>query len=181
MNRDYGVTAWGRAWLSRVEPIHFSGPPDSALPRARTLCRRALSDLTIDGSTVIAHVTGTGRHPTVTLEVPTWTPKERATAAGIIGRADAEPGGDLPDRLVGELSTAGVTLAPPITDIAVSGAGVKRHHVLAVCYALIRRIDEEPVLALRLRAPTDGVARVASVPPDLIALTAIDATTFYGH
>lgn len=90
--------------------------------------------------------------------------------------------GDLPDRLATDLTAAGVRIAPRIEEIAAAGdtGRIERRHVLAVCYALVQRIDEEPVLAVRLRTPSEtSPSTVKSSPAGLLALTDIDPKTFY--
>ena len=44
MTREFGATAWGRAWLKMIEPVLITGPPDRDLPRARALARRAIEE-----------------------------------------------------------------------------------------------------------------------------------------
>ena len=81
-----------------------------------------------------------------------------------------------------DLTAAGVRIAPRIEEIAaaVDTGRIERRHVLAVCYALVQRIDEEPVLAVRLRTPSEtSPSTVKSSPAGLLALTDIDPKTFY--
>lgn len=182
MIREFGATAWGRAWLKQIEPILITGAPDRDLPRARALARRAITDLSIDGPQVTARLTDRGRDHTITLDVPTWTGKEQRTVSWIIDRTGTSHAGDLSDHLAADLTSAGVRIAPRIDDItACSDTGhVERRHLLALCYALVQRIDEEPVLAIRLRTPpeTSPSTETAS-PAGLLALTDLNPKTFF--
>ncbi|AUM20109.1 hypothetical protein [Rhodococcus ruber] len=182
MTREFGATAWGRAWLRQIEPILIAGDPDRDLVRARSLARRAIDGLCIDGHRVTARLTERGREHVIVLDIPTWTDREHRTASEVLAGVDAAHGGDLPDHLAAALASAGVQIAPPVDDIETTGDAdaTKRHHVLAVCYALAQRIDEEPVLTLRLRTPPESSPRVETTTPSgLLALTDIDPATFY--
>lgn len=182
MTREFGATAWGRAWLKTIEPVLITGPPDRALPRARALARRAIADLTIEANRVTARITDRGREHTITLNIPIWNDKEQTEVARTIGRAAPSRSGDLPDQLVTELTSVGARIAPRIDDITVTSdtSEASRWHVLAICYALVQKIDEEPELAIRLRTPSDPASKTKSLTPDgLLPLTAIDPSTFY--
>lgn len=183
MTREFGATAWGRAWLRQIEPVLITGAPDRNLPRARALARRDITDLAIDGPRATARLTERGRGHTITLDIPAWTDQEQRTVAGMINGIDASHARDLPDHLAADLVAAGVRIAPRVDDITASSdtGHVGRRQVLAVCYALVQRIDEEPVLAVRLRTPRAASpgTEIAS-PVGLLALTDIDPMTFYG-
>ncbi|AUM20299.1 hypothetical protein CSW53_27455 (plasmid) [Rhodococcus ruber] len=73
MTREFGATAWGRAWLRQIEPILIAGDPDRDLVRARSLARRAIDGLCIDGHRVTARLTERGREHVIVLDIPTWT------------------------------------------------------------------------------------------------------------
>lgn len=141
----------GRAWLKTIEPVLITGPPDRALPRARALARRAIADLTIEANRVTARITDRGREHTITLNIPIWNDKEQTEVARTIGRAAPSRSGDLPDHLVTELTSVGARIAPRIDEITVTSdtGEASRWHVLAICYALVQKIDEEPELAIR--------------------------------
>ncbi|WP_151527043.1 hypothetical protein [Serinicoccus kebangsaanensis] len=182
MTREFGATAWGRAWLRMIEPVFITGPPDRDLPRARALARRAVEDLTVEGSRVTARLTERGHRHTITLNIPIWNHKEQRAAAHAIGQATPVDSGDLPDHLVTELTSAGVQIAPRIDDINVKSDTdeVIRRHVLAICYALVQRIDEEPILASRLRTSPQTTGESKGHTPDgLLPLAAINPRTFY--
>lgn len=182
MTREFGATAWGRAWLKMIEPVLITGPPDQVLPRARALARRAIEDLTIEGNRVTARLTERGHEHTITLNIPTWNHKEQTVVARTIGQATPSRSGDLPDHLVTELTSAGVRVAPRIDDIsAISDTDeASRRHILAICYALVQMIDEEPVLAVRLRTPSETAQPAGpGAPSGLLSLIDIDPDTFY--
>lgn len=184
MTREFGSTAWGRAWLKQIEPVLITGPPDRDLSRARALARRAIDDLTIEGNRVTARLTERGHEHTITLNIPIWNHKEQTAVAHAIGQASSSRSGDLPDHLVTELTSAGVRVAPLIDDITTTSdtGEASRRHVLAICYALVQKIDEEPELAIRLRTPCDPASKTKSLTPDgLLPLTAINPRRFYGQ
>lgn len=112
MTREFGATAWGRAWLRQIEPVLITGPPDRDLPRARALARRAIEDLTIEANQVTARLTERGHKHTITLNIPIWNREEQNVVTRTIGQATSSRSGDLPDRLVTELSSVGVRIAP---------------------------------------------------------------------
>ena len=176
MTREFGATAWGRAWLKQIEPVLITGAPDRDLPRARAL------DLTITGRRVTASITDRSHGQTLALDIPAWSGDEQRTVERALTSTGSLHAGDLPDRLATDLTAAGVRIAPRIEEIAAAGdtGRIERRHVLAVCYALVQRIDEEPVLAVRLRTPSEtSPSTVKSSPAGLLALTDIDPKTFY--
>lgn len=184
MTREFGATAWGRAWLKMIEPILITGPPDHDLPRARALARRAIEGLTIEANRVTARLTERGHEHTITLNIPIWNREEQNVVTRTIGQAASSRSGDLPDHLVTELSSVGVRIAPPTDAITTTSdtGEASRRHVLAIRYALVQMIDEEPELAIRLRTPSEPASKTKSLTPDgLLPLTAIDPRTFYGQ
>ena len=184
MTREFGATAWGRAWLKMIEPVLITGPPDRDLPRARALARRAIADLALEANQVTVRLTERGHEHTITLNIPTWNREEQNVVARTIGQAASSWSGDLPDHLVTELTSAGVSITPHIGEIpATSDTGEAcRRHVLAVCYALVQKIDEEPELAVRLRTPCDPARETKSpAPAGLLPLDDIDPQSFYAR
>ncbi|WP_258537537.1 MULTISPECIES: hypothetical protein [unclassified Rhodococcus (in: high G+C Gram-positive bacteria)] len=76
MANEFGVTAWGRAWLRTVERTAASGPNPS-LPTARTLARNGSVEFTVVSSgTVVAEVSTKAKTSSVTISVPLWTKSE---------------------------------------------------------------------------------------------------------
>jgi len=147
------------------------------------IARHDLEIVKLDGPSVTAHIIERGREHTITLDIPTWSRKEQPTVAHIIGGATAQDRSDLPDRLVAELESAGIEVAPVIDRIRSTGSHGTPHrrHVLAISYALVQRIDEEPRLAVLLRSttsPTDLAGQTGC--PDRVELKNIDRKNFYG-
>ncbi|WP_306370528.1 hypothetical protein [Nocardiopsis sp. CC223A] len=171
MTREFGVTAFGRAWLRRIEPVTVTGV-DRDLVRARSLARRGVGDPVVDGSRVRATVTERGREHAVALAVPAWDARERALADRALAGHDP---GDPSDEAAAALAAAGVGIAPDPAELA-PGSEVRRAHLLAVCYRLVRCIDEDPRLAIALRAPDGRGPR----DPDLIPLAEVGTAGFYG-
>ncbi|GAA1805467.1 hypothetical protein GCM10009811_31320 [Nostocoides veronense] len=79
MTREFGATAWGRAWLKQIEPVLITGAPDRDLPRARALARHAITDLTITGRRVTASITDRSHGQTLALDIPAWSGDEQRT------------------------------------------------------------------------------------------------------
>ncbi|AUS79643.1 hypothetical protein C1701_16245 [Actinoalloteichus sp. AHMU CJ021] len=185
MTAEFGSTAWGRAWLRRLEPVTSAGPdPDRV--RARGLARRAVRDLRIRDNQVSAVLSERGRDHAITLTVPAWSPDEVRTARRRLRSSVGPPGGlheDLPDDLAAELETAGPRIAPDLGELtATSSTGpLRRAHLLAVCYALVQRVDEEPALAVRLRTPAiqDVLAPPAPARSSMVPLAELDPHDFY--
>ena len=182
MTREFGATAWGHAWLKMLEPVLTTTEPDRALPRARALARRHITELTIQTNHVSARIADRGREHTIALAIPPWTREEHQTAVRILAQSGPTHSGDLPDHLATELTTAGVRIAPTMEEVAATGdtGPAPRHYVLATCYALVQRVDEEPALAIQLRQPTTTTTSPQPTGPvDLLPLSDIDPRTFY--
>ncbi|WP_016699340.1 hypothetical protein [Actinoalloteichus spitiensis] len=185
MTREFGCTAWGKAWLRRLEPL-ASGGPDPDRVRARGLARRAVREFRVQGTQVSAVLGERGREHVITLTVPPWTPDEIRTARRRL-RSTAGPSGtlpeDLPDELAAELEAAGPRIAPDPGELTAStpSGPPRRAHLLAVCYALVQRVDEEPALAVRLRmaGAQDVPTPPAPTSPSLIPLAELDPRLFY--
>jgi len=76
MANEFGVTAWGRAWLRTVERTAASGPNPS-LPTARTLARNGSVEFTVVSSgTVVPQVSTRAKPSSVTVGLPPWTKSE---------------------------------------------------------------------------------------------------------
>ncbi|MFC4606094.1 hypothetical protein [Rhodococcus kronopolitis] len=189
MSAEFGVTAWGRAWLRTVESTTVSAP-NPALPQARSLARNGAVHLaTVGAGRVLAEVTVRGKVFPVTVQVPVWTRKDAGTVRRLLGRAGAQDrrvsAGELPDGLVAELLAKDIAVAPVIAECtATCGCTGRRSpcvHHLAVLYGLVRRVDEEPAVAVALRENGARSTTVAANPEsDWLALTEIAADGFYG-
>lgn len=191
MGTEFGVTAWGRAWLRTVESTAASAPNPS-LPQARSLARNGAVHLTeVGAGRILAEVTVRGRIFPVAVEVPVWTKKDAGTVRRLLDRAGAGDrrvtAGELPDALVADLLAKDIVVAPPIAECTATCRCTGRRspcvHHLAVLYGLAQRVDEEPAVAvvLRERRRTGRNSAAAACPePDWIALTGVDAAGFYG-
>ncbi|MGH3903367.1 MAG: SWIM zinc finger family protein [Pseudonocardiaceae bacterium] len=184
---EYGATVWGQAWLRLAEPTSTSGI-DTRLPRARALARRgAVLRLQAVPCRVRAEVVVRGREHPVEIRFPTWTAEQRDLIEGYLrahtGAATALTNGDAPDELAIALTAAGSNSAPRIEEVDVRCPCRETRrpclHALAVCYALVQRIDEEPALALTMRGyERDGSDRCES-DNAWIPLDDIDARGFF--
>ncbi|WP_027019151.1 hypothetical protein [Corynebacterium sputi] len=195
MATEFGNTVWGRAWLRQVEPILTKGGPDRDIPKARSLVRRAVRNVTISRNTVTAYVGDYGQEKTVTLEVPPWSASEMTKVNRIISAVDEADPTDLPNYVADQLNHAGISIAPDISTInaqwekayeddsptgSVPDGVPPRHVVLALAYSIAQKVDEEPVLAVLLRTPKGRSAAVNKLTrTDLISLEDINTETFY--
>lgn len=189
MAHEFGVTAWGRAWLRTVERTSASRPNPS-LPTARTLARTGAVVLEISSGAVTAEVSARGKTSRVLVSVPLWSRADADAVADLLapgGAVDrAVSTGELPDSVVTELRERHVSVAVDVADCTATCSCAGRRspcvHHLAAVYALAGRIDEEPGLAVTVRsAPAVADSSDRSRPaPEWIALNEIDATTFYG-
>ncbi|MCP2169108.1 SWIM zinc finger family protein [Goodfellowiella coeruleoviolacea] len=183
---DFGATGWGRAWVRAVESTAVT-TPNPLLPKARSLARNdAVTTVDIAPGRLTAEVVDRGRHHRVTIDIPLWTGQVRLVADRLVARSLAEhrglAPGDLPDALAADLASHGIDIAVPTdAQTATCTCASRRRpcsHVLATHYALAQRVDEQPALALTLRAPRRTGHRQGD--PDWIDLREVDAAAFYG-
>ncbi|AOS63618.1 hypothetical protein [Actinoalloteichus hymeniacidonis] len=188
MIAEYGATVWGKAWLRTVETTSVT-TSNALLPRARSLVRNdAVTVLTIGPGLVEAEVLVKSGVQRVRIELAVWAAPVRAEADRLIGAAREQhaglAAGDLPDSLAEDLRRHAVPVAVPAQEQLVRCSCPARTprcvHVLACLYALVQRIDEEPVLAVVLRSPGTAVADTPTAPPDRILLADIEVAGFYG-
>ncbi|MFC8933486.1 hypothetical protein ACFT1A_15535 [Rhodococcus sp. NPDC057135] len=190
MANEFGVTAWGRAWLRTVERTAASGPNPS-LPTARTLARNGSVEFTaVSSGTVVAEVSTKAKTSSVTIGVPLWTKSEIAAVKSLLrsaGKANRSVcTGELPDSVVTELQARNIAVAVDLSECTAScncsGRRSPCVHHLAAIYALAGRIDEEPVLAVTLRSAPDkaGKKSASTQSPEWIPLSDIDIRSFYG-
>ncbi|GIJ70647.1 SWIM zinc finger family protein [Virgisporangium ochraceum] len=176
---EFGATPWGRAWVRTVEPT--TGPPNTLLPRARSLARNHAVTLSVTAGRVDATVAVTGTTHRAHLHVPLWTEQTVEAALRLVaGHGDAVAG-DLPDAVEAEFRRHGIAVAVR-PDECTSGCDCRTRrrpcvHVLATVYALAQCVDERPAVLLDLF--TSGAATPAR-STDWIALTDLDAAHFYG-
>lgn len=189
MATEFGVTAWGRAWLRTIERI--VGTPLPGLGTARSHARNNTVVLTdISAGNIAAEVTVRGTVSTVTIAVPLWE-KEQLDAVtralrAVGTKSRSAPTGELPDSVVADLRSQDIAIAADLSECSATcdctGKRTPCVHHLATIYALAGRIDEEPALAVTLRSNPrkTRVAVGAEQPGEWIPLHKIDASRFYG-
>lgn len=193
MAAEFGVTAWGRAWLRTIESV-AAGGPNPALPQARSLARNGAVVLAeISAGRIQGAVLAKGREFPVTITVPTWTAAQARTVRMTLEGAGAQDrrigSGELPDELAARLLDAGVAVASGTADCTAECPCTGRRrpcvHHLAVIYCLVQRIDEEPALAVRLRDQRGGAAksggREQPAAARWLALETLDPGDFFGE
>jgi len=177
-DNEFGYTAWGRDWVRLAEPLHRTRP-EPLLPRARSIARNHGVGTEIEGRTVRAHIHRGGQASVTHLEVE---PMPRTTVAEI---AEIAPDpSHLTDGTHRALLDAGIALAPVLasTDCSCPARTAQCLHVFAVLYALARRVDENPRLALELRGYFDAAHNEANTDapaPRWIPLHAIDPSSYF--
>lgn len=177
-NNEFGYTPWGMDWVRLAEPLHRTRP-EPLLPRARSIARNHGVGAEIEGRIVRAHIHRGGQASLTHLEIE---PMPRATVTAI---AEIVPDpSHLTDDTHRALLDAGVALAPALagTDCSCSARTTHCLHVFAVLYALARRVDENPRLALELRGYFDTAhaeANADTPPPRWIPLHAIDPSGYF--
>lgn len=152
---DFGYTAWGRDWVRLAQPLHQTRP-DPRLPRARALARASGMQLTVDGPQARG-VVPSGRNTfLVCIDV---APMSRETVSGITGHfGGARP--ILTDEFHSAITQVGHPPAPILAAVACSCSDDTGRclHTLAVLYAMARRVDDDPRIALDIQ----GYFRVSS-------------------
>ncbi|MBF6065545.1 hypothetical protein IU500_32045 [Nocardia terpenica] len=160
-DNEFGYTAWGMDWVRLAEPLTTTRP-EPLLPRARSIARNGGVRLEIEGTVVRASIHRGAQASVTHLEL---TPLPAATIAAI---AALIPGAavELADEHRATISAAGIAVAPrPLgTDCSCRARTTRCLHVLATCYALARRVDENPWLALDLQGYRGGGAPSAEDP-----------------
>ncbi|WP_458682564.1 hypothetical protein [Prescottella equi] len=187
----FGTTAWGRAWLRTIESTGASSP-NSLLLQARILVsKNAVILSVVDAGRIRAEVTVRGRTVPVDITIPLWSGKESAAVRALVARAGTSTrsvaAGDIPDSVATDLTAKSISITgdPDTHTTTCPCAGRKRpclHHLAAI-YQLVVQIDEEPALAVTLRAtPTPTVLQsgLGEGGADTIQLVRIDAANFYG-
>ncbi|MBL1079647.1 hypothetical protein JK358_35105 [Nocardia sp. 2] len=179
-DNDFGYTPWGKDWVRLAEPLSLT-KPEPLLPRARSVARNGGVQLEIDGVHVKAAIHRGAEASVTYLEL---TPLPAATVRAI---ADHIPAGALTlgDDVHAALRAAGITLAPVLAnaDCSCRARNQRCLHMLATCYALALRVDQNPWLALDLqgyRMARDGEEEAVDLPaPRWTAIEALDPATFF--
>ncbi|GAA2831952.1 hypothetical protein [Crossiella cryophila] len=176
MNAEFGVTAWGHAWLRIAEPTRVTRP-NSLLPKARKLSRdNNFADLTV----IPGQLTATVGEQQVHLTVPQWPTESLTLVSTLLADLPPTAPGDLPDTLATALRQAGVDIAPaPESLVAQCDCRARSSycvHVLATLYLLVQAVDERPALAVELR----GAVVTGPADADWVPLGEVSVAGFYG-
>ncbi|BCK54733.1 SWIM zinc finger family protein [Nocardia wallacei] len=178
-DNEFGYTAWGMDWVRLAEPLSQTRP-EPLLPRARRIARNDGVELAIEGRTVRASIHRGSQASVTYLEL---APLPAARIAAIAAQLPPDAA-ELADTVRETLRTAGVSVAPRLlnSDCSCSARKPRCLHLLAACYALARRVDENPWLALELQGYRDTVAPGDSdaPPPRWTPLETIDPATYFG-
>lgn len=177
---EFGYTRWGRDFLRIAEPTS-ARRPEPLLPRARSLARHGIGDVEVDGRLIRGTVVRGGEASVAYLEFAALDP---VTARALAERVGTTPG-------VAALTDEAHTLLaghPPqlaVVDCSCRARTPRCVHVLAMLYETVRRIDEDPRLALILRGYGDALGADADAESDgeiprWTPLSALDPHTFYG-
>ncbi|RDI44685.1 SWIM zinc finger family protein [Nocardia mexicana] len=178
-DNEFGYTAWGMDWVRLAEPLRVSRP-EPLLPRARSIARNDGVQLEIEGSVVRAAIHRGGQASVTHVEL-TRLPAATITALAALIPADTV---ELADSVHESIRAAGLSVAPQLlsTDCSCSARKPRCLHLLATCYALARRVDESPWLALDLQGYRDSATAPADTGaplPRWTALDTLDPATFF--
>ncbi|MFF0487930.1 hypothetical protein ACFYTQ_02795 [Nocardia sp. NPDC004068] len=143
-DNEFGYTRWGMDWVRLAEPLSLTRP-EPLLPRARSIARNGGVTLEIEATIVRAHIHRGGQASVTHLE---FAPLSRSIADHLPATAV-----ELTDALHESLTGAGHVVAPRLvaSDCSCPARNPRCLHFLATCYALARRVDENPWLALDLQ------------------------------
>ncbi|WP_228002055.1 hypothetical protein [Nocardia australiensis] len=177
-DNEFGYTAWGMDWVRLAEPLSQTRP-EPLLPRARTIARNNAVQATIEGRIVRAAIHRGGRASVSHIEVAPL-PRAAVTAISAVIGAPAV----LTDEMHRALVTAGSGPAPALasTDCSCSARSARCLHVLAACYDIARRVDENPRLALELQGYFQAALEDSSTaiePPRWVPINALDPATYF--
>lgn len=179
-DNEFGYTPWGMGWVRLAEPIR-TARPEPLLPRARSIARNGGVHLTIDGTTVSAHIHRGGHASVTLLEI---APLPASVVSAMAEHIPAQLV-QLTDEVHATLTAAGLAPIPRLaaTDCSCSARNLRCLHLLAGCYALARAVDENPWLSLDLQGYQSGGAEetgAADVPPARwTPLDSLDPATFF--
>lgn len=152
-DNEFGYTPWGMGWVRLAEPTTISRP-EPLLPRARSIARHGGVQLEIEGTSVCARIHRGGRASVTHLEF------QALPATQVTAIAEHIPPGsvELADATHSALSAAGLLPTPRLADSDCScpARTARCVHLLATCYALARKVDENPWLSLDLQGYRSG-------------------------
>ncbi|MEV6321857.1 hypothetical protein AB0M45_11750 [Nocardia sp. NPDC051787] len=177
-DNEFGYTAWGMDWVRLAEPLRQTRP-DPLLPRARSIARNNGVQFTVEGRVVRATIHRGGQASLTHLEV---APLTRATITAIA--AIVPDPSVLTDDMHRAIAAAGIPLAPVLagTDCSCTARSARCVHVLAVHYAMARKVDENPRLALEIQGYFAAAPRdpgVSAPPARWTPLGALDPSRFF--
>ncbi|GEE03227.1 hypothetical protein nbrc107696_36730 [Gordonia spumicola] len=174
-NAEYGYTRWGRDFLRLVEPTSITRP-EPMLPRARSLARTAVSAVVVEGRLIRGTVARGGSASVAYLE---FAPMERAVADRLTSIVGPSP---TAAALTDDAHRA-LACTPELTvvDCSCSARTARCIHVLTLLYETVRRVDENPVVALQLTGFHDAsdAPVESSAIPRWTPLSALDPQRFY--
>ncbi|RMI30091.1 hypothetical protein [Nocardia stercoris] len=177
-DNEFGYTLWGRDWVRLAEPLTATRP-EPLLPRARSIARHDGVDLEIQGRHVRAGIHRGGQASVTYLELAPLTPAALCAVAETVTGAV-----ELSDTVYRTVTESGLSLAPrpTVVDCSCSARKDRCLHMLATCYAVARRIDENPWLALDLQGfredPPPPEANLTA--PRWTPLAAIAPDSYFG-
>ncbi|WP_440712658.1 SWIM zinc finger family protein [Gordonia sp. FQ] len=176
---EFGYTCWGRDFLRLAEPTRVTRP-EPLLPRARSLARNAMSAVQCEDRLVRGTVVRGGAASVAYLE---FAPMPRDAARAVAERVGGAPStAALTDEVHAALAGDPPELAA--VDCSCRARSARCVHVLALLYETVRRVDEDPRLALSLRGYSAATGRPGAASSDAVPrwtpLTALDPASFYG-
>ncbi|MET9486732.1 hypothetical protein [Nocardia sp. NPDC006630] len=180
-DNEFGYTSWGMDWVRLAQPLKVS-KPEPLLPRAYSIARNNLVQTEIE-NTIVRATIHRGAEASVTyLEL---TPLSAATITAIGKLIPAETL-TLTDEHRAALAEHGITVKPQLarTDCSCRARTERCVHMLATCYALARRVDETPWLALDLQGYRTGATAASATgetgPARWTSIDTLDPATFFG-
>ncbi len=159
MNRQFGATWWGQAWIDALEGI--AGGSTGRLSRGRTYARQGRAeDLTIRPGAVTGFVQGSEPDPyEVYLDVREFREDEWEAVFDAIaakaGHAAALLDGELDPSVVEDAAAVEVELLPRARDLRTACSCPDDvdpcKHAAAACYLVADALDADPFVLLLLR------------------------------
>jgi len=179
-DNEFGYTAWGMDWVRLAEPLRITRP-EPLLPRARSIARNGGVHTEIDGTAVRASIHRGTQASVAYLELTPLTGTTITAISTLIPSDTVELG----DTAHAAITVAGIAVAPHLrsTDCSCPARTPRCLHVLATYYALARRIDESPWLALDLqgyRNASPTASAPAIPPPRWTPLDTLTPATYFG-
>lgn len=177
---DFGYTLWGRDWVRLAQPLRVTRP-DPRLPRARALAHSTKVEVTISAG----RIRGTVEHGRTTPEVRIEVAPMSSPALNIVTTQLRGSRTILTDEMYRVCAERGHPPLPTLTRVecTCSDSTGRCVHVLAVFYAVARRIDDDPRLALDIQAfvcpSTDSTREDAAVPQRWTTLDHLDPADYF--